>query len=150
MTVASYEPACERCGRTDPEPMWCEGMEGGGDPEGMLVCHRCMDELVSQNGLTGSAVPPELERWFEGFPILGEQYGLPRIETRVRVIEVLADLGDDPKNPWIAKGEIREFKTDAGAQKLARQWESEGKVVLVQYAVVWWLTADELPQSRKD
>jgi hypothetical protein len=89
-------------------------------------------------------IPDALRHWFGGHSVLAEEFGLPRISSRHRVVEVLADLGD-PGRPHIAKGEWREFKNGKAADRLRDQWAREGRVVILQHAVVWWLTADELP-----
>lgn len=90
-------------------------------------------------------VPEDLAQWFRTGSVLSDLYGMPRIRSRFRVLEVLAVLGD-AENPHIVKaGAIREFATRVAADRLAQKWASEGKNVLVQTGIVLWMTEDEMP-----
>lgn len=94
-------------------------------------------------------VPEDLAQWFRTGSVLSDRYGMPRIRSRFRVLEVLAVLGD-AENPHIVKaGAIREFATHAAADRLAKQWADEGKSVLIQTGIVLWLTEDEMPGGEE-
>lgn len=98
-------------------------------------------------------VPETMRRWMNGESVLAERYGLPRFEVRVRVVEiewVIEHEGELEAEPYIVKGELREFKTYKAAKRLATKWEKQGKVVLIQFAPLVWLTQDEMPRRRID
>jgi hypothetical protein len=91
-------------------------------------------------------IPADLVAWFEGKSTLAEAFGLPRLEMRWRVIEVLAIHGE-PDEPYIVRGKIAEFKTYVAAERRRDRWASSGRTVIVQVAPVLWLTNNELPES---
>lgn len=97
-----------------------------------------------------SKIPDTLRWWFEGRSVLADRFGLPRFEMRFRVVDAIANLGDE-EEPWIVRpshSPIREFKTHKAAKRLADRWASEGRVAILQYAPVVWLTNDELPKDE--
>lgn len=92
--------------------------------------------------MTEPHIPEDILRWFNGEPILAERHGLPRIEPRWRVLEVLAVLGD-AEHPHVTKGEWREFKTLRAAERYRDELARNGATALIQQGVTLWLDPDE-------
>lgn len=77
---------------------------------------------------------------------------LTRIEFRYRVC-AMASMGAEPRGEdrtyvWADAYEVREYRTYEGAKRCQRQWEAEGKNVLLQVAKVQWLTPEELAADQ--
>lgn len=105
--------------------------------------------MVDGERTSGSGrVPDDIERWFNDGQILAERYGLQRVAAPWRVVEVIANLGE-PDEPWLVKGEWREFKTHDAAVRLRDEWAVQGKTVLLQTGITFWLDADEVPGSGR-
>lgn len=94
-------------------------------------------------------IPADVERWFNGFDILAEAHGMSRIECPIRVVEVLGVIGEPP-HVRIVDGEKRFFKTYKAAERQRDRWAREGKTVLIQHGVTFWLTEDELPGQDRE
>ncbi len=96
-------------------------------------------------------VPEDLVAWFANESPRWDRYGMPRIEIRWRVLEAIyvfeSSMDDEPH--IVRYGPIREFRTKVAAERHrdARAKET-GHVVLMQAAVVLWLTEDELPGAN--
>ena len=96
-------------------------------------------------------IPEELTYFFETGSALGQRYGIPRFEFRFRVVEVIWNIGTETE-PHIVDGEKHEFKTYKAAERkrdemLART-RNRPNSVLIQEAIVFWLTPDEMPSSE--
>jgi glutaredoxin 2 len=91
-------------------------------------------------------VPADLVRWFDGKQILAERHNLPRIEVRWRVVEVLAFLGQTD-DPWVAKGEWREFKTAKAAERYRDKLAASGATALIQPGFTFWPDPEEWPHA---
>lgn len=94
-------------------------------------------------------VPDDLRRWFAGESVLAQRHNLRRIESRWRVTEVYAVLGE-PGEPWFCKGEAREFKTHAAAKRYRDRLVAEGKPAIMQPGVMFWPDADEWPNNTEE
>lgn len=95
-----------------------------------------------------TAVPDDLVAWFRGDGILAERHNLPRIQGRFRVVQVRTIIGDEDE-PYVIKGEWREFKTEAAASRLQKKWAAEGHAVLLQAGFTFWPDPEEMPGGTR-
>jgi len=96
-------------------------------------------------------VPQDLVDWFAGEDPHFDRYGLPRIEIRHRLIEVLTVLGEDVLDePYVVRtGRIHEVKTRKAALAYRDRLVKEtGHTVIIQSGIVLWMTEQELPCFR--
>lgn len=93
------------------------------------------------------SVPADLVAWFNCGKILSERHNLPRIQDRFRVVQVRSIIGDEDE-PYVIKGEWREFKSYVAAVKFQKKWANEGHATLLQTGFTFWPDPDEMPGAN--
>lgn len=102
-------------------------------------------DRLSVEAASPDPVPEELRTWFETGAALADRYGLPRFEFLHRVVEVITVL-DGGSEPYVVKtGATRTFKTMEAAKRHADAVGRGRHTALIQSAVVFWMTPDEIP-----
>lgn len=93
-----------------------------------------------------ATVPADLVAWFANDSPRFDRYGMPRIEIRYRVVEVLTVFEGLDEPHLVRWGRIREFRTIAAARRCRDRLVRQGRdTVLLQTGVCFWMTEDEHP-----